>query len=151
MPSLRRRLQTYRRKQMNSDAINSQPRPGLLLTTNLLFSSMVTGTAAANGKVVVVLDNLADAEVLCRDWPIAFIIIDLSVTEPDIATIVARLRASAGPVPAIAFGSHVDKERLDEARAAGCDEVMPRSRFSGELPALLNRYANGSNDKLVVG
>jgi len=47
-------------------------------------------------------------------------------------------------VPVIAFGSHVDKARLDEARAAGCDEVMPRSRFSSELPALLRRYSAGS-------
>jgi hypothetical protein len=40
----------------------------------------------------------------------------------------------------VAFGSHVDKARLDQARAAGCDEVLPRSKFSGELPELLRRY-----------
>jgi DNA-binding NarL/FixJ family response regulator len=108
---------------------------------------MVTGTAAANGGEVAVAENLTEAETLCRELPIAFVIIDLSVSEPDIATIMTRLRAAAGPVPAIAFGSHVDKERLDEARAAGCDEVMPRSRFSSELPALLRRYAGGSRDR----
>jgi hypothetical protein len=72
----------------------------------------------------------------------------LALSENDLGTdlksALAQLRAAAGPVPAIAFGSHVDKARLDEARAAGCDEVMPRSKFSGELPALLGRYFAGT-------
>ena len=127
---------------MHSDPAQPQSPRGLLLTPNLLFSSMVTGTAAANGKEVAIAEDLAEAEGLCRDRPIAFIIIDLSITEPDIATIVARLRDAAGAVPTIAFGSHVDKARLDEARAAGCDEVMPKSRFSSELPDLLRRYSS---------
>ena len=101
--------------------MNSEPdkplRPrGLLLTPNLLFSSMVTGTAAAIGQEVAVAGDLAEAVGLCGDQAISYVIIDLSVTDPDIATIVARLRAAAGAVPTIAFGSHVDKARLDEAR-----------------------------------
>jgi hypothetical protein len=32
-------------------------------------------------------------------------------------------------VRTIGFGSHVDRELLDAARAAGCDEVMARSEF----------------------
>ena len=128
---------------MNVDPTQPPARRGLLLTPNLLFSSMVTGTAAAIGQEVAVAGDLAEAVGLCRDRPTSYIIIDLSVTEPDIATIVAQLRDAAGAVPTIAYGSHVDKARLDEARAAGCDEVMPRSRFSSELPELLRRYGSG--------
>ena len=62
----------------------------LLLTSNLLFSSMVTGTATAIGQQVAVAGGLAEAVGLCGDRQIAYIIIDLSVTEPDIATIVAQ-------------------------------------------------------------
>ncbi len=128
---------------MNAEPTQPPTRRGLLLTPNLLFSSMVTGTATAIGQEVAVAGDLAEAVGLCGDRQIAYVIIDLSVTEPDIATIVARLRDAAGAVPTIAFGSHVDKARLDEARAAGCDEVMPRSRFSSELPDLLRRYSDG--------
>jgi CheY-like chemotaxis protein len=74
------------------------------------------------------------------------VIIDLGMSEIDIATAVARLREAAGAVPAIAYGSHVDKARLDEARTAGCDEVMPRSKFSAELPDLLRRHFDGSRE-----
>jgi hypothetical protein len=37
----------------------------------------------------------------------------------------------------VGFGSHVDDELLAAARAAGCDEVLPRSRFFRQL----ERYA----------
>jgi hypothetical protein len=43
----------------------------------------------------------------------------------------------ASDVRVIAYGSHVDKNLLDSARAAGVDEVLPRSRFFGGLPALV--------------
>ena len=37
----------------------------------------------------------------------------------------------------IGFGSHVDRELLDQARSAGCDEVMPRSEFFRRARELL--------------
>jgi DNA-binding NarL/FixJ family response regulator len=37
----------------------------------------------------------------------------------------------------VAFGSHVDRDTLDAARAAGCEEVLPRSAFFRDLPSLL--------------
>ncbi|MGH9186111.1 MAG: hypothetical protein ACRD0U_09905 [Acidimicrobiales bacterium] len=36
----------------------------------------------------------------------------------------------------IGFGPHVDAALLEQARAAGCDEVLPRSRFFPRLAAL---------------
>ena len=39
----------------------------------------------------------------------------------------------------IGFGSHVDVERLELARAAGFDQVLPRSKFSASLPELLRQ------------
>ena len=37
----------------------------------------------------------------------------------------------------IAFGSHVDRARLEAARAAGCTEVLARSVFFARLAELL--------------
>ena len=37
----------------------------------------------------------------------------------------------------VGFGSHVDTERLEAARAAGCTEVLPRSRFFARLSEVL--------------
>lgn len=38
----------------------------------------------------------------------------------------------------IGFGSHVDRPLLEAARAAGCDEVLPRSRFFADVSRLLS-------------
>lgn len=49
------------------------------------------------------------------------------------------LEALAGlaDVRSVGFASHVDLELAEAARAAGCGEVLPRSRFFSTLPALL--------------
>ena len=38
----------------------------------------------------------------------------------------------------IAFVSHIDKERIDQAKAAGIDEVLARSRFFSRIVELLS-------------
>ncbi len=105
---------------------------------------MVTGTASALGHEAAVAGDVVEAAELCRARPCAYIILDLGMSDIEIAPAVARLREAAGAVPMIAFGSHVNKARLDEARAAGCAEVLPRSKFSADLPALLRRYFDGN-------
>lgn len=47
------------------------------------------------------------------------------------------LDALPGGVRTIGFGSHVDRELLASARAAGVDEVMPRSEFFRRIRELL--------------
>jgi hypothetical protein len=37
----------------------------------------------------------------------------------------------------MAYGSHVDTATLRAARAAGCDPVLPRSKFVEDLPICL--------------
>ena len=39
-----------------------------------------------------------------------------------------------------AFGPHVESEALARAKAAGCHVVLPRSKFAGDLPRLLQLY-----------
>lgn len=59
------------------------------------------------------------------------VIVDLS--RPGVLEALADL----GDVRTIGFGSHVDRELLAGATAAGCDEVLPRSRFFADLQVLL--------------
>ena len=58
---------------MNSDTGQATTRRGVLLTTNLLFSSMATRTAAALGQEVAAAGDLAEAvEFLCLRKPDRF-------------------------------------------------------------------------------
>ena len=42
----------------------------------------------------------------------------------------------------VAFGPHVEADALAAAKAAGCQVVIPRSKFSAELPELIRQYFN---------
>jgi hypothetical protein len=39
--------------------------------------------------------------------------------------------------PTVGFGSHVDRDLLEAARAAGCDQVLARSAFFSRLEQIL--------------
>ncbi|MGE5193331.1 MAG: response regulator [Deltaproteobacteria bacterium] len=111
----------------------------LLVSRDLFFTSKVTGTAEMLGfDVQVVADAKAAAERVAAA-PYACIFIDLADLEFDVAGFFARLSAEGRP-PVVAFGSHVATARLQAARDAGCDDVLPRSRFSARLPDLLRKY-----------
>ena len=114
---------------------------GLLLSRDLIFTSKVTGTAAALGHRVVVVGDAAKArEILGRSAPVV-VFVDLAAGDLVGSPSLLQYREAAPPgTPFVAFGSHVDTEALASARAAGCDPVMPRSRFTIELPALIERY-----------
>jgi hypothetical protein len=53
-------------------------------------------------------------------------------------TIEAGKRAGAH---VLAFGSHKNVELMRAAKAAGCDQVVPRSQMAADLPNLLKKYA----------
>ncbi|HVV99011.1 MAG TPA: hypothetical protein VHB77_01655 [Planctomycetaceae bacterium] len=121
---------------------DAEPAAGLLLSRDLFFTSKIEGTAAALGYRVEVEDNRERA--LCRMGQEPFRCIFFDLTFPGFA--VADVRSvlpAESTTPIVAFGPHVDTARLDEARVAQCAEVLPRSRFSSELPALLDRYLGG--------
>jgi len=61
---------------------------------------------------------------------------DLVVVDLSRPGVLDALAGLAG-VRTIGFGSHVDHELLAAARAAGCEEVLPRSRFFARLGELL--------------
>ncbi len=114
------------------------PAVGLLVTSDLIFSTKITGTARAMGmdmgvvaSAAAALDRLATQSPCC-------VILDLSV--PGLVPDAIRSIVDVANCPVLAFGSHVDTDRLAAATAAGCTEVMPRSRLAASLPQLLVAY-----------
>lgn len=114
------------------------PPRGLLLTSNLFFSSKVTGTAQALGLAVdaVMRADQVPARIATGNYRCLFI--DLGLPGLNIADVVQSLPAEQ-PIRRIAFGPHVETALFEAARAAGCDEVLAHSRFSGQLPDLLRQ------------
>jgi CheY-like chemotaxis protein len=128
----------------------------IALVDDLFFQTKMTETARQTG---VDLKTVTDADALLREAtanPGATLLLDLNARGNPLDAI-PRLRAMDGislsgqagdqadardpkttaPRRLIAFLSHVQTDLAEQARAAGCDEVMPRSKFTQELPRIL--------------
>jgi DNA-binding NarL/FixJ family response regulator len=103
---------------------------GLLLCDDLIFASRVTATARAHNGSVTVVKRAAELLPAYHREPCAAVILDLHADGLDVASIVAEVQDWT---KVIAFGSHVDAERLKAARQAGCALVLPRSAFVKRL------------------
>jgi DNA-binding response OmpR family regulator len=98
----------------------------LVLSDDLLDSSRIAGHATAAGlDVLTCRDSNGLLAAIGRQPTLA--LLDLHNPELVVETVVPALRAAG--VRVLGFGSHVDVARLKAARAAGCDEVLPRSAF----------------------
>ena len=95
---------------------------------DLMDRSKVSAAAAACGQDVrFVGQPTALAEAATGD----VVVVDLS--RPGVLDALERVSAER----IIGFGSHVERELLGAARAAGCTEVLARSAFFSGLPDLL--------------
>ena len=114
---------------------------GLLLSRDLFFISKVTGTAAACGRTVLAGANLADLLARAGESTVSLLLLDLAQQDLDPAQALLEWEQSGRPRPhRLAFGSHVHTAALQAARDAGCDDVFPRSKFSAQLPEILQQF-----------
>ncbi len=122
----------------------------IALIDDIFFLAKVHETAKHTG---VTLETAATGEQLLKAAaasPAALILVDLNAKQGALAAVerlCAPNSAANGPVsPAgghgnsrrvIAFLSHVQTDLAERARAAGCADVMPRSKFTQNLAEIL--------------
>jgi len=111
----------------------------LFVSSDLFFAGKVTSTARELGLRVDIEGNLDRAQSIVREAGYRCVILDLQTPGLVVADFVDALAEENRPA-LIAFASHVRSDLLEKARRSGCDEVMPRSKLSATLPALLQRY-----------
>ena len=115
----------------------------IALIDDLFFLAKVHETAKHTG---VTLETAATGEQLLKAAaasPAALILVDLNAKQGALDA-VERLCASNGAANGqgnarrvIAFLSHVQTDLAERARAAGCQDVMPRSKFTQNLAEIL--------------
>jgi len=109
----------------------------ILLSDDLIFTSRVAGTGR-DLAMPIRSARTADAVLtLAKQQPPTCVIIDLSNPGLRIAELTAGLGSLPNRPRIVAYGSHVDTASLRAARDAGCDVVLPRSKFVEELPTAL--------------
>jgi DNA-binding NarL/FixJ family response regulator len=106
---------------------------------DLLFSSKIRAVARQVG-VEVVFARSRDAVIeQVRSSRPALVILDLDAERLAPLEVLAQLEADADLAGArtIGFVSHVHTGLMAAARAAGADQVLPRSAFVASLPDIL--------------
>lgn len=116
------------------------PPQGLLLSRDLIFTAKVTSTARALGCQVRTVGSVPLVLQLLEQGPPKVVFVDLAAGDLVAPPALLAYRQIAPGIPFIAFGSHVDTDALAQAAAAGCEAVMPRSKFTNALPDLIRRY-----------
>ncbi|HEY4839942.1 MAG TPA: hypothetical protein VIH72_15100 [Candidatus Acidoferrales bacterium] len=109
----------------------------LALVDDIFFQARISATAKQVGvelKMFGAPDSLVAAAAVGGE----LIVIDLNARADAIGAL-DQLCEAGNQTPVIAFLSHVQTELAERARAAGCTEVMPRSRFTQDLAAILGR------------
>jgi DNA-binding NarL/FixJ family response regulator len=108
----------------------------LALVDDLFFQAKILETAKHLG-VTVRTSTTGDALLaeIAKEKP-KLVIVDLNARGAPLHAI-ERVCATAPELRLIAFLSHVRAELAQQARDAGCTQVMPRSQFTRDLATIL--------------
>ncbi len=109
----------------------------LVICTDLIFTAKIQGTAQALGIKTLLASRPEQVTRLLSERPFKLVLIDLAAGPVASPEHLAAYRNIAPQAQLLAFGSHVETDLLAQASAAGCDLVLPRSRFTTELAHLL--------------
>jgi len=118
----------------------------LLVSPDLLSTSRIAGLAREAGGQLATLRSLDDP---LPSGSYDLVLLDLQAMNGDPAVLVTRVLALLNPqresqperlAPIVAFGPHVAKDRLDQAKAAGADAAVSRGELLGSFPAIVKRW-----------
>jgi len=117
----------------------------LLVSPDLMSTSRIAGLAKPLHARVETLRSLDDAP---QGGPFDLVLIDLQALPGDAAVIVSRVRSIIDAVTGqgdrtvrlVAFGPHVQKQRLDDAKAAGAFAAVSRGELLGGFAGLVSRW-----------
>ncbi|HET9833466.1 MAG TPA: response regulator [Vicinamibacterales bacterium] len=111
----------------------------LALVDDLMFRSKIKSAATQLGVSIAFVGSRDAALSTMRLNAPALVILDLNNPRTDpLGTVTAMKHDNAlAPIYVVGFVSHVDVNTVNEARAAGVDEILARSAFTTRLPDLL--------------
>jgi hypothetical protein len=107
--------------------------PILVLVRDLMFSGRIIAEARAAGATIKPIRDPNDLSKFA-DSGASLLIADLNL--PGAIPAAAEWRKAPNRT-VVGFVSHVDAQTINEAKAAGIDQVLARSRFVQTLPDLV--------------
>ena len=110
----------------------------LAIVDDLFFRAKLETAAAQLG---VPLTIVADPISVPSGQLWSRVLIDLNLSRGDVLAMIRAIQAAHPGIPIVGFCSHVEQQLQQQALAAGCTAVLPRSAFVQQLPQLLQSSA----------
>lgn len=110
--------------------------PRVVVYIDDLFFQMKLAETAKHLNIEVKVAANPDALLQLMDPLPKFVIVDLNARNTPLQA-VQQLREQQPTLPVIGFMSHVQTDLAALAKAAGFQQVMPRSQFTMRLPEIL--------------
>ncbi len=113
----------------------------LVVVDDLMFRSKISTAAKAVGATIAAATTAEAAVARAKELRPALIILDLDSAKVQPLEVLKQLAADPelNAIPTLGFVSHVNADRIREARVLGIGEVLARSAFAASLPAILSR------------
>ena len=113
----------------------------LAVLDDLMFTSKIRTTAAQLGVAVTFARSRDAALAEMRKTRPSLVIMDLNNPRTQPLAIVGAMKddAALASIPTVGYASHVQTDVIEAARAAGVQDVLARSAFTQQLPAILQR------------
>jgi DNA-binding NarL/FixJ family response regulator len=105
------------------------------LVDDIFFLAKIQETAKQAGVALETAGTSTALAEAAQADATSLVIVDLNARGSIEA--IEKLHAAGNTLPVIAFFSHVQAELAERARVAGCEQVMPRSKFTRELAEIL--------------
>ncbi|MEM8865237.1 MAG: hypothetical protein AAGF31_06775 [Planctomycetota bacterium] len=119
-----------------------------LVSGDLLAGSQFEGATRTAGAMLRTLGPDKVLTAAAEQLP-QLVVFDLAAPVGDLAGKVTQLKALSPPPAVIAFGPHVQEQRLQQAADAGCDAVLTRGQFYRNACEVIARYASGAESAAV--
>ena len=127
----------------------------LVIVDDLFFLTKIQTTLKHLGMTgQVITQHVSWQDYIETAMPPALVIVDLTLRMDDAVAVIRTLRATerGGPIPILAFGSHVAVETRQQALQAGADRVVAKSEFANHLPDLIQQcMERGSSEHKARG
>lgn len=107
------------------------------LVTDMIFETKIRATAKAVGVDLTTAASLDEFREALDNHDPGLVLIDLNEVSCSPIEAVALAKGHQSCPQVLAYCSHVQTELQHAAAQAGADKVWPRSRFSMQLPLLL--------------
>jgi CheY-like chemotaxis protein len=130
---------------VNTNPDKADEKYAAVLTDDVFFSSKIREAAKSLGLVVDFIkstDGLIERLAL---HPPSLIIIDLTCGKLEPVPLIREIKSnpSLKGISMIGYLPHVETDLKRTASEAGCDEVLPRSRFAREAGEIMRRFTAG--------